>query len=85
MAAQFEKAPKRQDPGLGGGDAEHAYATFTEEREIGKRFADQDLPDVVYLERLDDATYVDRRESVDHYYHVMELISARSAAPVSRR
>jgi DNA-binding CsgD family transcriptional regulator/tetratricopeptide (TPR) repeat protein len=28
---------------LMGGDAEHAYATFTEEREIGKRFADQDL------------------------------------------
>jgi hypothetical protein len=25
------------------GDAERAYATFTEEREIGKRFADQDL------------------------------------------
>jgi transcriptional regulator with XRE-family HTH domain len=45
------------------------------------RFPDVGLPDVVYLERLDDATYVDRRESVDHYYHVMELISARSAAP----
>ena len=28
---------------LMGGDAEQAYATFTEEREIGKRFADQDL------------------------------------------
>jgi transcriptional regulator with XRE-family HTH domain len=45
------------------------------------RFPDEALPDVVYLEHLTDAAYLDRRESVDHYYHVMELISARSAAP----
>jgi transcriptional regulator with XRE-family HTH domain len=45
------------------------------------RFPDVGLPDVVYLEHLDNATYVDKRESVDHYYHVMELISARSSAP----
>jgi transcriptional regulator with XRE-family HTH domain len=45
------------------------------------RFLDEALPDVVYLEHLTDAAYLDRRESVDHYYHVMELISARSAAP----
>jgi transcriptional regulator with XRE-family HTH domain len=45
------------------------------------RFPDEALPDVVYLEHLDDAVYLDRRETVDHYYHVMELISARSATP----
>lgn len=45
------------------------------------RFPDEALPDVVYLEHLDGAVYLDKRESVDHYYHVMELISARSAAP----
>jgi hypothetical protein len=36
---------------------------------------------VVYLEHLDSAAYLDKRESVDHYYRVMEVISARSAAP----
>jgi transcriptional regulator with XRE-family HTH domain len=45
------------------------------------RFPDEALPDVVYLEHLDSATYLDKRESVDRYYHVMEVISARSAAP----
>jgi hypothetical protein len=45
------------------------------------RFPDEELPDVVYLEQLDGAAYLDRRESVDHYYHVMEVISGHSAAP----
>jgi transcriptional regulator with XRE-family HTH domain len=45
------------------------------------RFPDEALPDVVYLEHLDGAMYLDKRESVDHYYHIMELISARSVAP----
>jgi hypothetical protein len=45
------------------------------------RFPDEALPDVVYLEHLDSAMYVDKRESVDHYKRVMEVISARSAAP----
>jgi transcriptional regulator with XRE-family HTH domain len=45
------------------------------------RFSDEALPDVVYLEHLDDAAYLDRRENVDHYYHVMEVISGRSATP----
>jgi transcriptional regulator with XRE-family HTH domain len=43
------------------------------------RFSDQELPDVVYLEQLDDAVYEDRRERVDRYLHVMEHIVARSA------
>jgi hypothetical protein len=45
------------------------------------RFADQELPDVVYLEHLTNAVYLDRREDLDQYLHVMESISVRSHPP----
>ncbi len=45
------------------------------------RFPDQELPDVVYVEHLTSALYLDRREDVDQYLHVMETICVRSAAP----
>ncbi|HEY2551748.1 MAG TPA: helix-turn-helix transcriptional regulator [Streptosporangiaceae bacterium] len=35
------------------------------------RFADPDLPDVVYLEQLTSALYLDKRESLDHYLVVL--------------
>jgi transcriptional regulator with XRE-family HTH domain len=38
------------------------------------RFADRDLPDVVYLEQLTSALYLDKREDVDHYHMVMERL-----------
>jgi hypothetical protein len=45
------------------------------------RFADQELPDVVYVEHLTSALYLDRREDVDQYLHVMESICVRAAPP----
>jgi hypothetical protein len=45
------------------------------------RFADGELPDVVYLEHLTNAVYLDRREDVDQYLHVMETISVRAEPP----
>src|SRR5580693_2424874 len=36
------------------------------------RFPEPDLPDVVYLEQLTSALYLDRRETVDHYMAVLE-------------
>jgi transcriptional regulator with XRE-family HTH domain len=45
------------------------------------RFHDQELPDVVYVEHLTNALYLDRRDDVDHYLHVMENISVRAASP----
>lgn len=45
------------------------------------RFPDADLPDVVYLEHLTSALYLDKRDDVDQYLHVMESICARSTAP----
>jgi Domain of unknown function (DUF5753)/Helix-turn-helix domain len=47
------------------------------------RFAEGDLPDVVYLEHLTGAMYLDKREDVQQYLHVMESISVRAARPSS--
>jgi transcriptional regulator with XRE-family HTH domain len=38
------------------------------------RFAQPDLPDVVYLEQLTSALYLDKRDDVDHYLAVMERL-----------
>jgi hypothetical protein len=38
------------------------------------RFAEPDLPDVIYLEQLTSALYLDRREDVDGYQAVMERL-----------
>jgi transcriptional regulator with XRE-family HTH domain len=38
------------------------------------RFAEPDLPDVVYLEQLTSALYLDKRETVGHYLAVMERL-----------
>ena len=45
------------------------------------RFADQELPDVVYVEHLTNALYLDRRDDVNQYLHVMDRISMRAAPP----
>jgi hypothetical protein len=47
------------------------------------RFADQELPDVVYVEHLNNATYLDRREEVERYLDVMESLCV-AAEPPSR-
>jgi transcriptional regulator with XRE-family HTH domain len=47
------------------------------------RFADQDLPDVVYLEQLTSALYLDKRDDVDHYHMVMERLCI-DAEPASQ-
>jgi hypothetical protein len=38
------------------------------------RFAERDLPDVVYLEQLTSALYLDKRDTVDHYMAVLERL-----------
>jgi len=45
------------------------------------RFADQELPDVVYVEHLTSALYLSKQEDVDQYLHVMESICVRAAPP----
>jgi transcriptional regulator with XRE-family HTH domain len=45
------------------------------------RFAEPDLPDIVYVEQLTGALYLDRREEVDHYREVMNSLSAEAETP----
>jgi transcriptional regulator with XRE-family HTH domain len=45
------------------------------------RFADRELPDVVYLEHLTNAVYLDKREEVERYLDVMELLCVASEPP----
>ncbi|HZD01778.1 MAG TPA: helix-turn-helix transcriptional regulator [Actinomycetes bacterium] len=42
------------------------------------RFPDQALPDIVYVEHLTNALYLDRRDDVEQYLHIMETICVRS-------
>ena len=45
------------------------------------RFAAEELPDVVYVEHLSSALYLDRRDDVEQYLHVMEDICVRAEPP----
>src|ERR1022692_3762953 len=47
------------------------------------RFAEPDLPDVVYLEQLTSAIYLDKRETVEHYLTIMERLCLE-ALPAER-
>jgi transcriptional regulator with XRE-family HTH domain len=45
------------------------------------RFPEEDLPDIVYVEHLTNALYLDKRDDVEQYLHVMEAISVRAEPP----
>lgn len=45
------------------------------------QFATDDLPDVVYVEQLTSAVYLDKRADVDRYIEAMNHISAASTTP----
>ncbi|GII57908.1 transcriptional regulator [Planotetraspora thailandica] len=49
------------------------------------RFHETDLPDIVYLEQLTTATYLDKREDVDHYLAVMERLCIRAEPAAATR
>jgi transcriptional regulator with XRE-family HTH domain len=42
------------------------------------RFNEPDLPDVVYLEHLTGAVYLDKRDDIDHYLRVMNAVLAQA-------
>jgi transcriptional regulator with XRE-family HTH domain len=46
------------------------------------RFDEPDLPDIVYLEQLTGALYLDARDDVDHYQEVMNSLSIEAETPV---
>jgi transcriptional regulator with XRE-family HTH domain len=45
------------------------------------RFGDQELPDVVYLEHLTGASYLDKRDEVERYLDIMELLCLQAEPP----
>jgi transcriptional regulator with XRE-family HTH domain len=45
------------------------------------RFPDQDLPDIVYLEQLTSALYVDKLDDVERYLEAMERLCIESHTP----
>jgi len=45
------------------------------------RFNDPELPDVVYVEQLTGASYVEKKEDIDRYLTAMERLSISSAKP----
>jgi hypothetical protein len=49
------------------------------------RFDDPAVPDVVYIEQLTSALYLDSREDVDHYLEVVNRLSAEALTPKQTR
>jgi transcriptional regulator with XRE-family HTH domain len=49
------------------------------------RFAEPDLPDVVYIEQLTSAVYLDKHAEVEHYRAAMDRIVDAAASPVESR
>jgi Domain of unknown function (DUF5753)/Helix-turn-helix domain len=47
------------------------------------RFAEGDVPDVVYIEQLTSALYLDKRDDVDHYLEVMNALSTEALTPAA--
>ena len=45
------------------------------------RFNDADLPDIVYIEHLTSAVYLDKREELDAYVVTMDAVSISAAQP----
>jgi Domain of unknown function (DUF5753)/Helix-turn-helix domain len=45
------------------------------------RFAERDIPDVVYIEQLTGATYADKPDAVDHHRDVMNRLSTSALTP----
>jgi hypothetical protein len=45
------------------------------------RFEERDLPDVVYIEQLTGAIYLDQRSDVEHYLQVVDELSGEALTP----
>ncbi len=45
------------------------------------RFGDDDLPDIVYIEQLTSALYLDKREDLDYYAAAMERLCVEATPP----
>jgi transcriptional regulator with XRE-family HTH domain len=46
------------------------------------RFTEPELPDIVYLEQLASATYLDKKRETEHYHRIMDRLSTDAESPV---
>jgi hypothetical protein len=49
------------------------------------RFRERDLPDVIYIEHLTCAIYLEQRPDVEHYLEVMDRLSGHALTPAATR
>ena len=49
------------------------------------RFREPDVPDVVYVEQLTSALYLDKQEDVDHYIEVMNQLGVEALLPAETK
>ena len=47
------------------------------------RFAERDLPDVVYIEQLTSAMYLEQRPDVEHHLEVLDRLSGQALTPAA--
>jgi transcriptional regulator with XRE-family HTH domain len=47
------------------------------------RFEEPDLPDVIYMEQLTSAVYLDQRADVEHYLEVVDQLSSEALTPAA--
>lgn len=45
------------------------------------RFSEPDLPDIVYLEQLTSALYLDKRDDIDYYMGIMDRLCVEAESP----
>jgi hypothetical protein len=45
------------------------------------RFSEPDLPDIVYLEQLTSALYLDKSQDVQHYLMIMDRLCDEASSP----
>jgi Domain of unknown function (DUF5753)/Helix-turn-helix domain len=49
------------------------------------RFNEQDLPDIVYVEQLTSAIYLEQRSDVEHYLEIVDQLSGEALTPTATR
>ncbi|WP_280257436.1 helix-turn-helix domain-containing protein [Nocardia wallacei] len=49
------------------------------------RFAEPELPDIIYMEQLTSALYLDREQDLERYRQVMDRLSVQAEAPARSR
>ena len=47
------------------------------------RFEERDLPDVIYIEQLTSAVYLDQRPDIEHYLEVVDQLSGEALTPAA--